>query len=116
MARSNRLIPQKPVRRPRVITSQPKPRWRTRNVYRRKREGTRRWWPRLLYLASGLCLLGGVSLGLVLLYYQLLTNPTFCIKDIKNIEIIGANRLSHLQIMALPGSATLGPSTGASGA
>jgi cell division protein FtsQ len=108
MARSNRLITQKPVRRPKVITAHPKPRWRTKNVYRRKREGTGRLWHRLLYVAGSLCALGGISLGLVLLYYQLLTNPSFCIKDIKNIEIIGANRLSHLQIMAL---GKLGPET-----
>ena len=37
--------------------------------------------------------MAGLGLGLVFLYYQLLTCPLFCIKDIKNIEIEGTQRL-----------------------
>jgi cell division protein FtsQ len=40
-------------------------------------------------------------LGLVLLYYQLLTSPFFCIKDINNIEIVGTQRFSRSQILEM---------------
>lgn len=50
----------------------------------------------------------GIGLGLVLLYYQLLTWSVFCIKDIKNIDITGTRRLSPAQVLEL---ADLGPQT-----
>ncbi len=43
--------------------------------------------------------LAGLCLGLVVLYHQLLTSSLFCIKDINNIEIEGAKRLSRSLVL-----------------
>jgi cell division protein FtsQ len=47
----------------------------------------------------GLLTLAGVCLGLVVLYHQLLTSSLFCIKDINNIELEGAKRLSRSLVL-----------------
>jgi cell division protein FtsQ len=47
----------------------------------------------------GLLTLAALCLGLVVLYHQLLTSPLFCIKDINNIEIEGAKRLSRSLVL-----------------
>ena len=50
--------------------------------------------------------LAGLCLGLVVVYHQLLTCSLFCIKDINNIEIEGAKRLSRSLLLQ---QAKLGP-------
>ena len=59
----------------------------------------------------GLLTLAGLCLGLVVLYHQLLTSPLFCIKDIDNIEIEGARRLSRSLLLQqsklVPGASLL---------
>ncbi len=80
-----------------------------RNSYRRSRGGgSPRFWLRLFLVAFGLVGLAGLCLGLVLLYHHLLTSPLFCIKDIRNIEIEGARRLTPEAILQM---AHLGPDT-----
>jgi len=49
----------------------------------------------------GLSGLAGVSLGLVFIYYQLLTCSLFCIKDINNIEVTGITKFSRTQILEM---------------
>jgi cell division protein FtsQ len=88
--RNTRLAPQRPVKKSRFAA-----RGKPRNSYRRSRGGgSKRSWLRLTLLTGGLLGLAGICLGLVFLYHLLLTSPFFCIKDIKNIEIEGARRLS----------------------
>lgn len=99
-----RLSAQKPVRPKRARWGRGRP----RNAYRRQRLAKRRLWPRVLWVLLGVGTLAGVCLGLVLLYYQLLTWSLFCIKDIRNIEIIGNQRLNRQEILKL---AHLGPHT-----
>jgi cell division protein FtsQ len=84
-------------------------RGRSQNTYRRgnKPEGKRSWL-RLLLVSLGLAGAVGLCLGLVFFYHQLLTCSAFCIKDIKNIEIQGAHRLSPETILHL---AKVGPNT-----
>jgi cell division protein FtsQ len=91
-ARKNRLIPQKPQKKTRFFS-----RGRSQNSYRRNRlKGeSRKTWLRGLAWFFGLLTLAGLCLGLVVLYHQLLTCNLFCIKDIDNIEIEGAKRLSR---------------------
>jgi len=59
----------------------------------------------------GLLTLAGLCLGLVVLYHQLLTCNLFCIKDIDNIEIEGARRLSRTLLLEqsklVPGASLL---------
>ena len=59
----------------------------------------------------GLLTLAGLCLGLVVLYHQLLTCHLFCIKDINNIEIEGAKRLSRSLLLEqsklVPGASLL---------
>ncbi|MCK9376058.1 MAG: FtsQ-type POTRA domain-containing protein [Syntrophobacterales bacterium] len=88
----SRLAPQRPVRKTRLI-----PRTRSQNSYRRNRvKGeSRKIWLKGLAWIFGLLTLAGLCLGLVMVYHQLLTCSTFCIKDINNIEIEGAKRLSR---------------------
>jgi cell division protein FtsQ len=43
--------------------------------------------------------LAGLCLGLVVVYHQLLTCSTFCIKDIQDIEVEGARRLSRATLL-----------------
>jgi len=47
----------------------------------------------------GVLTLAGLCLGLVVLYHQLLTSSLFCIKDIDNIELDGAKRLSRSLVL-----------------
>lgn len=68
---------------------------RRKNTFRRRPPESRgRFWLRLLLLKVGLLSLAGLSVGLVLLYYHLLTSSYFCIKDVNNIDISGTRRLS----------------------
>ena len=101
--RPSRLVPQRPAPKPRLFSPRPKsktrilPRGRSQNSYRRNRfKGeSRKTWLRGMAWLFGLLTLAGLCLGLVVLYHQLLTSPLFCIKDINNIEIEGAKRLSR---------------------
>jgi cell division protein FtsQ len=94
--RPSRLIPQKPARKKQSLLG----RGQSRNTRRRRRENVR-WWPGFLWFTLGLGGVAGVSLGLVLLYYQLLTWPVFCIKDINNIEVTGTQRFTRSQILEM---------------
>ncbi len=89
--RPSRLVPQRPVRKTRILS-----RGRSQNSYRRNRfKGeSRKTWLRGVAWVFGSLTLAGLCLGLVVLYHQLLTCSAFCIKDINNIEIEGAKRLS----------------------
>jgi cell division protein FtsQ len=99
----SRLVPQQPAPKPRLFSPRPKsktqilPRGRPQNSYRRNRfKGeSRKTWLRGAAWLFGLLTLAGLCLGLVVLYHQLLTSSLFCIKDISNIEIEGARRLSR---------------------
>ena len=101
--RPSRLVPQQPVRKNRLIPqkAQKKTRFfsrgRSQNSYRRNRvKGeSRKTWLRGAAWLFGLLTLAGLCLGLVVLYHQLLTSSVFCIKDVDNIEIEGAKRLSR---------------------
>jgi len=101
--RPSRLVPQRPVPRSRLIPQKPQKktrffsRGRSQNSYRRNRlKGeSRKTWLRGVACFFGLLTLAGLCLGLVVLYHQLLTSSLFCIKDISNIEIEGARRLSR---------------------
>lgn len=102
--RTSRLAPQRPVKKSGLF-SRAKP----RNNYRRSRAGgPKRSWLRTVLCTFGALGLAGLCLSLVLLYHQLLTSSYFCIKDIKNIEIDGARRLTPEVILQL---ANLGPDT-----
>jgi cell division protein FtsQ len=94
--RPSRLIPQQPARKKQTILGRSQP----KNAKRRRRE-SKRIWPGILWFPLGLAGIAGVGLGMVLLYYQLLTSPFFCIKDIKNIEITGTQRFSRSQILEM---------------
>jgi cell division protein FtsQ len=102
-APKSRLIPQKPQKKTRFLS-----RRRSQNSYRRNRvQGESRiTWLRGAAWVFGLLTLGGLCLGLVLLYHQLLTCSMFCIKDINHIEIEGAKRLSRPVLLE---QASLGP-------
>jgi cell division protein FtsQ len=101
--RPSRLVPQQPARKNRLISQKPQKktrffsRGRSQNSYRRNRPKgeSRKIWLRRLGYVFGALSLAGVCLGLVVLYHQLLTCNLFCIKDINNIEIEGAKRLSR---------------------
>ena len=101
--RPSRLVPQRPVRKARLL-----PRGRSQNSYRRNRfKGeSRKTWLRGVAWVFGSLTLAGLCLGLVVLYHQLLTCSAFCIKDINNIEIEGAKRLSPSILLQ---QARLGP-------
>jgi len=62
----------------------------------------------MFLFTSGILGLAGLCLGLLFLYHLLLTSSFFCIKDIRNIEIDGARRLTPEVILHL---ANLGPDT-----
>lgn len=104
--RPSRLAPQKPAKiKKSSLLSRSKP----RNNYRRsRRDGAKRSWLRMFLFASGAVGLAGLCVGLLLVYHLLLTSSFFCIKDIKNIEIDGARRLTPEVILQL---ANLGPDT-----
>jgi cell division protein FtsQ len=111
MRRSSRVTPSRLA--PQRLTKK-EPFWqaRRRNAYRRSRRGgdgpPAGAWRRFCLATLGLTGLAGLSLGLLLLYYQLLTCSWFCIKDIKNIKIDGTHRLTHEYILEQTG---LGPNT-----
>lgn len=94
--RPSRLVPQQPARKNR-LKSGILPRGRSQNSYSRNRfKGeSRKTWLRGLAWLFGSLTLAGLCLGLVVLYHQLLTSSLFCIKDINNIELEGAKRLSR---------------------
>jgi cell division protein FtsQ len=94
--RPSRLIAQKPARKKQTLLG----RGQSRNTRRKRRPGLRVW-PGLLWFTAGLVGLAGISLGLVVLYYQLLTWSVFCIKDINNIDITGTQRFSRQQILEM---------------
>jgi cell division protein FtsQ len=98
--RPSRLVPQQPVPKNR-LKGRFLPRGRSQNSYRRNRfKGeSRKTWLRGLAWLFGLLTLAGVCLGLVVLYHQLLTSSLFCIKDINNIELEGAKRLSRSLVL-----------------
>jgi cell division septal protein FtsQ len=98
--RPSRLVPQQPVSKNR-LKSRFLPRGRSQNSYRRNRfKGeSRKTWLRSLAWLFGLMTLAGLCLGLVVLYHQLLTSSLFCIKDIDNIELEGAKRLSRSLVL-----------------
>jgi cell division protein FtsQ len=117
--RPSRLVPQQPAPRSRLIPQKPQKktrffsRGRSQNSYRRNRlKGeSRKTWLRGLAWLFGLLTLAGLCLGLVVLYHQLLTCNLFCIKDIDNIEIEGARRLSRSLLLQqsklVPGASLL---------
>jgi cell division protein FtsQ len=117
--RPSRLVPQQPAPRSRIIPQKPQKktrffsRGRSQNSYRRNRlKGeSRKTWLRGLAWLFGLLTLAGLCLGLVVLYHQLLTCNLFCIKDIDNIEIEGARRLSRSLLLQqsklVPGASLL---------
>lgn len=96
-ARPSRLIPQQPTRKKQGLLRRGQP----RNALRRRRRAPFKVWPRVLWITLGVAGLAGFCLGMVLLYYQLLTSPTFCITDVKNIEVSGNQRFSRAQILEM---------------
>ena len=98
--RPSRLVPQQPVRKNR-LKNRFLPRGRSQNSYRRNRfKGeSRKTWLRGMAWCFGVLTLAGLCLGLVVLYHQLLTSSLFCIKDIDNIELEGAKRLSRSLVL-----------------
>jgi cell division protein FtsQ len=94
--RPSRLIPQQPARKKQTLLG----RGQSRNAKRRRREN-KRVWPGILWFSLGLAGLAGIGVGMVFLYYQLLTSTFFCIKDINNIEITGTQRFSRSQILEM---------------
>jgi cell division protein FtsQ len=105
--RPSRLVPQQPARKNRLTAQKPQKkirvfsRGRSQNSYRRNRPKgeSRKIWLRRLGYVFGALSLAGICLGLVVLYHQLLTSSLFCIKDINNIEIEGAKRLSRSLVL-----------------
>ena len=117
--RPSRLVPQRPAPKPRLIPPQPQeqnpdlppgappeqlpPQPCQGRVPKNLAPG-RAW-------LFGLLTLAGLCLGLVVVYHQLLTCNLFCIKDINNIEIEGAKRLSRSLLLQqsklVPGASLL---------
>jgi cell division protein FtsQ len=89
---TSRLVPQRPVRKKSLL-----PRGGSQNSYRRNRvKGqSRRTWLKGIAFVLAFLTLAGLSVGLLVGYHQLLTCSWFCIKDINQIEIEGAKRLSR---------------------
>ncbi len=98
---SSRLVPQRPAKKTKIFRRGP------RNLYRRGGSSPGSWRRPALF-TFGFLILAGVSISLVLLYHQLLTSPRFCIKNIKNLEIVGLGRLTPETILE---QAHLGPET-----
>lgn len=98
--RRSRLVPQRPVRKTRLL-----PRGRSQNSYRRNRfkGDSRKTWLRGVAFFFGFLTLAGFCLGLVVLYHQLLTCSLFCIKDIHNIQVEGTKRLSRQVVLQKAG-------------
>ncbi len=95
--RPSRLIPQQPAPKKQTFFG----RGQSRPANRRRRRGNVRVWPQILWASLGLTGLTGIILGLVILYYQLLTCSVFCIKDINNIDVTGTQRLSSAQLLKM---------------
>lgn len=102
MTRSSKLRPQRPAKKDSFF------RRRRKNYRRRSKEDSTRYWPWAVFFSFGLVALAGLGLGLALLYYQILTCNWFYIKDTKNIEITGLERLQPELVLKL---SKLGPDT-----
>jgi cell division protein FtsQ len=96
-ARPSRLIPQQPAGKKKTSFLR---RGQTRNAFKRRRLQFRVW-PPILWFTLGVAGLAGFCLGMIFLYYQLLTCSTFCITDINNIEVIGIQRFTRAQILEM---------------
>lgn len=73
-----------------------------RNIYRRKPPRDRKKMVvNVLLIKLGVIGLAGLTVGLILLYYHLLTSPYFCIKDIRNVEVTGTRRLDPALVLKL---------------
>ncbi|MDI6853942.1 MAG: FtsQ-type POTRA domain-containing protein [Deltaproteobacteria bacterium] len=82
---------------------------KTRNTYRQRKvsgKNRKNFWGKLLLVKIALISLTGLCLGLVALYYQLLTSDFFSIKNIGDIEITGTDRLDPALLLQMTG---LGP-------
>lgn len=90
MPRRSGAIPRGPAARSFLLR-----RKQARNTYRRRPriKERKKFWFGVLSAVVGVVGFVGLILGLLLLYYQLLTCPWFCIKDIHHIDIDGARRL-----------------------
>ena len=107
MSWSPPLASQQPARKKKSVFDRKK----ARNTYRPRptpSKEKKKFWGRVLLFKVGLISLTGICLGLVLIYYHLLTSPFFCIKDIRDIEISGTKRLNAALICQMTG---LGPGT-----
>jgi cell division protein FtsQ len=105
MSWSPPLAPQQPASKKKPLFNRNK----GRNTYRQRAassQGREKFWVRLLLVNVGFLSLAGICLGLVLLYYHLLTSPFFCIKDMSDIDLSGTKRLDSAHILAMAG---LGP-------
>lgn len=105
MSWSPPLTSQRPAKKKKTLFSRKK----TRNIYRQRSapgKTKKKFWGKLLLVKISLIGLTGLCLGLVILYYHLLTSPFFCIKDIGDIEITGTKRLNAPLLLQLTG---LGP-------
>jgi cell division protein FtsQ len=105
MSWSPPLGPQEPAGRKKPLFNRKK----GRNTYRQRAASSQKrqnFWVKLLLINLGLLSLAGLCLGLVLLYYHLLTSPFFCIKDMGDIELTGTKRLNPALVLAMAG---LGP-------
>ncbi|MEJ2068812.1 MAG: FtsQ-type POTRA domain-containing protein [Syntrophobacterales bacterium] len=96
-ARPPRLIPQQLARKKKTFFLR---RGQTRNAFKRRRGHLRVWLP-ILWFILGVTILAEFCFGLMFLYYQFLTCPTFCITDINNIEVIGIQRFTRAQILEM---------------
>lgn len=95
----SRLAPQRPVKK--AVRFRPT---RPRNSYRRssrKSTAAPRNWRAIFGWTFGCVTLAGLCVGMVLLYYQVLTSSLFSVKDIKDIEIEGLHRLRPELILQL---------------
>jgi cell division septal protein FtsQ len=84
---------------------------KSRNTYRQRStpgNEKKKFWGKLLLVKVSLISLVALCLGLVLVYYHLLTSPFFCIKDNGDIDFNGTKRLSAELILHMSG---LGPGT-----
>jgi cell division septal protein FtsQ len=102
MSWSPPLASQRPAKKRKAIFSRKKP----RNLYRQRTasgKDRKKFWGRLLLVKIGVVSLMGLCLGLVVLYYQLLTSDFFSIKNIGDIEITGTNRLDPALVLQMTG-------------
>jgi cell division protein FtsQ len=105
MSWSPPLASQRPAKKKKALFSRKK----TRNIYRQRTASGKKkknFWGKLLLVKIALISLIGLCLGLVVLYYQLLTSDFFSIKNIGDIEITGTDRLDPALLLRMTG---LGP-------